>query len=230
MQQAQRRALLSVRVGKHVSKASSRRLSSYAAAAPWDPAGYKDFAAERLRPVRDLLNQVPKISATQPHVVDVGCGAGGSSMLLLEKFPSAKMLCMDSSPEMLAAAEAEDALNSRALLKFKLETIEEHFSTAAAASGGLYDLIFANESLHWCDDLPNLMARMIARVRPGGVLGMQIPDTRTQVSHVLMRETAAEFGLASDAIRVPTNRCEPQEYGQALLGPLCQHLDMWTTT
>ena len=213
---------------KHVSKAS-RRLST-AAAVPWDPIRYKDFAADRLRPVRDLLNRVPKISATQPQIVDVGCGAGGSSMLLLEKFPSAKMLCMDSSPEMLAAAEAEDALSSRALLKFKLQTIEEHFSLSAAASSDLYDLIFANESLHWCDDLPGLLERMIGRVRPGGVLGMQIPDTRTQLSHVLMRETAAEFGLASDAIRVPTNQCEPQEYGQALLGPLCQNLDMWSTT
>lgn len=39
---------------------------------------------------------------------------------------------------------------------------------------------------------------MLARVRPGGALAVQMPDTRDQPSHVLMRDVASELGLLSE--------------------------------
>ena len=63
----------------------------------WNPASYTEFAQERLRPARDLMNRIPKINANMPDIIDAGCGEGGPSKLLLERFPSAKLLCLDSS-------------------------------------------------------------------------------------------------------------------------------------
>ena len=71
---------------------------------------------------------------------------------------------------------------------------------------------------------------MLGRVRPGGSLAVQMPDTREQPSHMLLQEVAAEHGLGVDEIHVPTNLHPPADYGTALLGPLCTALDMWTTT
>ena len=60
---------------------------------------------------------------------------------------------------------------------------------------------------------------------------MQIPDTREQPSHLIIREAAASAGLQPEEIEaVPTNRYTVQTFDDMLLGPLCQQLDMWTTT
>src|SRR5690606_30981775 len=37
--------------------------------------------------------------------VDLGCGAGGLSAAILERFPAARVLALDGSPRMLAEAE-----------------------------------------------------------------------------------------------------------------------------
>lgn len=76
-----------------------RRLSTQAPA--WNPASYTEFAQERLRPARDLMNRIPQINANMPDIIDAGCGEGGPSKLLLERFPSAKLLCLDSSRALL---------------------------------------------------------------------------------------------------------------------------------
>ena len=129
---------------------------------------------------------------------------------------------------MLEAAQSDEALNGREMVRFSHERIEEHFKPSSATSGSLYDLIFANASLQWCDGaVPALMARMLARVRPGGSLAVQMPDNRMQPSHTILREVAAECGLsASEIDAVPTNRHGPIEYEDALLGPLCQTLSL----
>ena len=73
---------------------------------------------------------------------------------------------------------------------------------------------------------------MMARVRPGGSLAVQMPDTRQQPSHVLMREVAAELGVLPDdtiATIIPSNAHEPSEFDAKLVGPMCNALDMWSS-
>lgn len=133
---------------------------------------------------------------------------------------------------MLDAARADQALSGREMVKFTQGSIEGHFCQSTATSGSLYDLVFANASLHWCEgEAPALMARMLARVRPGGSLAVQMPDNRLQPSHMILREVAAEAGLSAEEVaRVPSSRHSPSDHEDALLGPHCQSLDMWSTT
>jgi trans-aconitate 2-methyltransferase len=68
----------------------------------WSPTQYSKFEAERNRPVRDLLAQLPGDGVQT--TADIGCGPGNSTELLQARFPQASVRGMDSSPEMIEAA------------------------------------------------------------------------------------------------------------------------------
>lgn len=179
-----------------------------------------------MRPVGDLLSRVPqKLQGVMPSVIDVGCGVGAASKLLLERYPEAKLLCLDRDAARLKRAEDDEVLSSRALVEFKHTTAEEHF---ADVTGPLYDLIFSNAALHWSDDMPGLVSKMFARVRPGGTLALQVPDN--QFLRGLYREALTELGMPVAALKIPTNVAEPTVYANKLLGRSCASLDMWSTT
>ena len=68
----------------------------------WSSALYLKFERERTRAARDLLIQLP---AFEPEIVyDLGCGPGNSTELLARTFPHARIVGIDSSEDMLAAA------------------------------------------------------------------------------------------------------------------------------
>jgi trans-aconitate 2-methyltransferase len=72
----------------------------------WDPAQYLHFAGERSRPFYDLAG---RIGAAEPGwVVDLGCGPGQLTASLAERWPVARVTGIDSSAEMISAAQQAD--------------------------------------------------------------------------------------------------------------------------
>ena len=192
----------------------------------WTPQRFALLRTERMRPVYDLLSRVPnKLQGVTPSIIDVGCGMGAGSKILLERFPSAKLLCIDKDEARLKRAEEDEVLSSRDLVQFKHESAEDHF---ADVTGPLYDLVFSNAALHWCEDLPGLSSKMFSRVRPGGVLAIQVP--KNEDLRNLFREAATELGMPVAALKMPMSSADPEEYANALLGRSCSSLDMWSTT
>ena len=71
----------------------------------WDPGTYLQFGNERARPFFDLLS---RIGADGPEfVADLGCGPGNLTAALAARWPGARVLGVDNSPEMIDAARAE---------------------------------------------------------------------------------------------------------------------------
>ncbi len=185
---------------------------------PWSPSLYSQFEDQRNRPIQDLLAQV---SIEPEEVVDLGCGPGNSTEFLSQRFPHAKMIGIDSSPEMIEAARKR--LSS---ITFELADI------ATWKSDQHYDLLFANASLQWLPDHEHLFPQLLSMLRPNGVLAIQIPDNLFEPSHALMRETAESgpwVNKLTKQPRDPSSRHSPQWYFE-LLSRHARQVNIWRTT
>jgi trans-aconitate 2-methyltransferase len=186
--------------------------------ADWSAEQYLKFADERTRPARDLLAQVPLGHAALVH--DLGCGPGNSTELLIERFPQARIVGIDSSPDMLAKA--------RRLLP-KVEFVEGDLNDWQPEEKT--DLLFANAVFQWVPNHMHVLQRLMAALRKDGALALQMPDNLNEPSHVAMRETAlagswAEKlkGLGQVRDRLPS----PHAYYQELK-PHAARIDIWHT-
>ena len=183
----------------------------------WDPALYLSFADERTRPARDLLAQVPL--RDPGAVVDMGCGPGNSTELLVARFPSAKVLGLDTSTAMLEEAAQR----------------VPHASFAAGDAAtwlpdGDVQLLFANAVYQWVPDHLAVLTRQFRAMTPGAVLAVQMPDNLTEPTHRLMSETA-DAGPWAERLRGAARRPLPpvSTYYDAL-APLADRIELWRTT
>ena len=68
----------------------------------WSAAQYVKFEQERTGPVRDLVARIP--NAEVLSAADIGCGPGNSTEVLRERYREARIVGLDSSPDMIEAA------------------------------------------------------------------------------------------------------------------------------
>ncbi len=181
---------------------------------PWDVAQYERFAAPRLRPALELLARVPLRSAST--VVDLGCGTGAMFEALRARFPAARLIGVDSSPEMLARAVGADDL------------VVADAATWAPPPGT--DLLYSNAALHWVDDHARLFPRLIDALAPGGVLAVQMPRNHDRPSHRLIADTvrSGPWRARLEPVLAPREWPvdDPTAYWDVLSG-LVRTLDLW---
>jgi len=175
----------------------------------WNARQYLKFEDERSRPARDLLAQVPleRVRAA----VDLGCGPGNSTELLAARYPSAQVIGVDSSKDMLR--QARERLP-------ECSFVEGDVSTWAPE--GLVDLLFANAVFQWVPEHQAVMRRLVELLPEGGVLSTQMPDNTREPSHVLMEKV---FGV-SGAARLDLPAAESY---YDLLKPVCRRVEIWQT-
>ncbi len=141
----------------------------------WDPAQYARYADERSRPFFEL---VARVGADAPStVVDLGCGSGELTSALKERWPTASVRGIDSSPEMIAQAPREAGV--------AFEVADAGDFDAAGT-----EVLISNALLQWVPDHLALLHRWAGQLAPGGWLALQVPANFHAPSHRLMRELA----------------------------------------
>lgn len=184
----------------------------------WSARQYVAFEEERTRPVRDLLGAVPRASAGR--AIDLGCGPGNSTEVLIERFPGAVVSGLDNSLDMIEAARRR-----LPAVGFELGPVEAWDPPDA------FDVILANAVFQWIPDHARLFPRLVGKLAAGGALAVQMPDNLDQPSHRLMREIAAGGPWADRLAAAAGERTEVQtaEWYFRLLKPLCARVDVWRT-
>ncbi|MGV6873901.1 trans-aconitate 2-methyltransferase [Pseudochelatococcus sp. B33] len=187
----------------------------------WDAGQYLKFEDERTRPARDLLTRI--FPAAPPgRVLDLGCGPGNSTELLVSRFPEAEVVGVDNAPDMLEKARQ------------RLPGARFVEGDVAAAHGGWrdegpFDLIFANAVLQWVPDHADLLPSLVELLSPGGTLAVQMPDNLDQPSHSVMREVAGAgpwSARLAGVQRLPLGSVG--EYYDMLI-PHVSRVDIWHT-
>jgi len=184
-------------------------------ATQWDPETYLTFAEERGRPFVELVQRVPGEPAT---IADLGCGPGQLTHILRERWPSAEITGVDSSPEMIDAARAG---NADPLVKYTLADA----STWMPASR--VDLVISNAMFQWVPDQLAVIERL-AEVTD--TLAIQVPNNFDAPSHALMREIAgrAPYARHLDGFEFRTG-VGAGSYLELLAG-IGWKVDAWETT
>jgi trans-aconitate 2-methyltransferase len=143
----------------------------------WDPAQYDRYAAERGRPFVDLIARIEVDSPS--YVVDLGCGPGSLTATLSDRWPAARVVGIDSSADMIAAAEPRSRPGR---LEFT------HADVSSYRPEAPFDVVTANAVFQWVPGHLDLIADMSSWLTPGGVLAFQVPDNFSDPSHTVLRD------------------------------------------
>lgn len=198
------------------ASAASRNYRGHTPMEDWSAKQYLKFEDERTRPPRDLLAQIP---LPRPRrVVDLGCGPGNSTELLVERFPDAEVIGLDSSPDMLQKAR-------RRLPKCTFVAADIASWTPAPGT----DLLFANAVMQWLPDHVEVLRRLLEALPQGGVLAVQMPDNTREPALMSQREVG-ERGAWADNPEIkaaPRDDLPTPEVYYDRLKPVCTHIDIW---
>lgn len=199
----------------------------------WDPNQYRQFGDERSRAFYELIG---RIGATDPlTVADVGCGPGELTVDLCRRWPKADVVGVDSSAEMIAAAqevlaaarEVLAAAGSGAVPRLRFE----HVDARAWKPTRPADVIVSNAMLQWIPDHESLLVRWVDDLNAEGWLAFQVPANHDEPTHRLLRELARTQRWSDKLSEVALTRqaANPADYLDLLSGAGCM-VDAWETT
>jgi trans-aconitate 2-methyltransferase len=185
-------------------------------AGDWSPTAYLRFEDERTRAAVDLLAAVPLQAARK--AVDVGCGPGNSTELLLARYPQAEITGLDNSPAMLA--EARRRLPA---LTFAEADAEQWIPEEDV------DMVFANATYQWVPRHLQQLPRVLAALAPAGVLAVQMPDNLGEPTHRLMQAVAEAGPWAARLAGAARAPLPPARDYYDALAPHAARIDIWRT-
>jgi trans-aconitate 2-methyltransferase len=152
----------------------------------WDGATYDRISATMEKLGLEVLDRLQLRG--DETVLDAGCGSGRITQTLIERLPRGRVIAMDESPSMIAAARErlgpDPDLRVGDLLELELEEP--------------VDAILSTATFHWIKDHERLFARLHAALGPGGRLLAQcggegnIDVLRGRAREVTAREPYAE--------------------------------------
>jgi trans-aconitate 2-methyltransferase len=188
----------------------------------WNADQYLRFSDSRSRPFFDLVAQIPARGVTS--IADMGCGPGHLTKSLAERWPSAHVVGVDSSPEMLAKAQP-------LAIPGRLDFVQGDIGTWSPP--GPLDIIVSNAALQWVTGHEKLIPRLTGMLAAEGTLAAQIPD---HIADTPMRqaieETSADPRWASllQGVGLGRHSTRPLPWYVSCLHRLGFMVNAWETT
>jgi trans-aconitate 2-methyltransferase len=133
----------------------------------WDGSTYDRISAPQHAWGKEVLERLPLHG--DETVLDAGCGSGRVTEMLLERLPRGRVIAVDASPSMVAAARERlgamgDAAERVDVRVMDLEALELEVAL---------DAILSTATFHWIGDHDRLFACLHAALRPSGRLVAQ---------------------------------------------------------
>ncbi len=186
--------------------------------ADWNSELYLKFKEQRTQPAIDLA---ARLDGCPSEIIDLGCGPGNSTRVLVQRFPEASVIGADSSENMLAMARS----NAPALDFIKLD-LNDDFSEL----NDMFDMVFSNACLQWLPNHAELLPRIFALVKKGGALAAQIPMNYDEPIHkIIARISESEKWSAKFPEKRIFGTLTQSEYFDILSG-MTDDFEIWQTT
>ncbi|WP_043873380.1 malonyl-ACP O-methyltransferase BioC [Legionella massiliensis] len=140
-----------------------------------------------------LFDRLHYLKITPRYVLDLGCGTGLFSLLLKKKYPQAEIIGLDLSTAMLEQARKKQGWRR----KWPLVNGD---MTNLPFANGCFDLIFANQVIHWSESFANLAQELNRVMNFNGCLMFSTlgPDTFKELKQAWLR--ADQHAHANDFI------------------------------
>lgn len=164
-----------------------------------------------------LLRELPEVSgvAAAKRILEIGCGTGRFTALLAERYPEARIIALDFAEGMARLAE------KRLGDKGNVSVLCEEGERFLAACPDAFDLICANSTLQWFDDLGAALVR----------IGRLLTDTGCFVGVLFGPRTFTELaqGLSQvfgQEVRLPPHGFPVEETLEGMLGEIFPHFSV----
>jgi trans-aconitate 2-methyltransferase len=186
----------------------------------WDGASYDRVSATMEALGLEVLERLELRG--EETVLDAGCGSGRITQALIEHLPRGRVIAVDESPSMVAAASSRlgPAVDIREADLLELELDEP------------VDAVLSTATFHWIADHERLFRRLHALLRPGGRLVAQcggegnIDVLRGKANEVLAHEPYARHFIDW---RPPWNYAGPVLTRERLLAAGFHAAECWLT-
>jgi trans-aconitate 2-methyltransferase len=188
----------------------------------WDPEQYLKYGDERGRPFVELVSRI--FHPSPKKVIDLGCGPGTTTAVLMERWPSSHILGVDNSAEMIERA-------GRVAVPGRLEFRAGDLSKMEWVADGPFDVVLCAATLQWVPGHVELFPGIVDSLTDTGVFAFQVPGNFEEPSHTLLYECAQSdrwSSLLGHLVR-PAPVLSPAGYLKALIDTGAA-VDVWSTT
>ena len=152
---------------------------------------YEQFAKIPLEIGHRLFERLDYLKIRPNYILDLGCGPGVFSGLLKKRYPKAQIISLDIAEAMLHQAKSKITWRK----PFSLVCADMH---QLPFEQGLFDLIFANQVIHWSEQLTQVIQELNRVMNPNGCLMFSAlgPDTFQELKsmqHEITHTLKAQF-------------------------------------
>ncbi|CAH0286973.1 Malonyl-[acyl-carrier protein] O-methyltransferase [Peribacillus sp. Bi96] len=153
---------------------------------------YDAYANVQKSMAKQLVELLPQKNSNQKiNILEIGCGTGYLTRLLVKTFPNAAITAVDLAPGMVEVAKG---MTKEVSVTFLCGDIED------MTLNGNYDLVISNATFQWLNNLPATLEKLLTRLTSGGTLIFSTFGNKTfQELHMSYEYAKEKLQLAIDS-------------------------------